>query len=93
MEVAICADLEWCSLLLAGCGSRLGLGDTSAFLDSALDFLSLLSASLPLNDVPVLYNNGLLKNCKIFEGLVYELRLTLLSIFLVSYFFLASSES
>lgn len=62
MEVAICADLEWCSLLLAGCGSRLGLGDTSAFLDSALDFLSLLATGLFFNDEAVLYNTVRLHN-------------------------------
>ena len=47
-----------CSLLLAtGLGS-LSLGDTSDLLDSALDFLPLLSSRLGLLDVPVLYNRS-----------------------------------
>jgi hypothetical protein len=49
--------LIMCSLLLLA--TRLGslsLGDTSDLLDSALDFLSLLSAGLALDDVAVLYN-------------------------------------
>ena len=48
--------LSVCSLLLATGGSGLSLSDTSDLLDSALDFLSLLSASLALHDVAVLYN-------------------------------------
>ena len=48
--------LSVCSLLLATGGSSLSLGNTSDLLDSALDFLSLLSAGLTLNDVAVLYN-------------------------------------
>jgi hypothetical protein len=48
--------LIMCSLLLATGGGSLSLGNTSDLLDSALDFLSLLSASLALHDVAVLYN-------------------------------------
>jgi len=48
--------LIMCSLLLATGESSLSLGDTSDLLDSALDFLSLLSAGLALDDVAVLYN-------------------------------------
>ena len=47
-----------CSLLLATRLGSLGLSNTSDLLDSALDFLSLLSALLGLDDVPVLYNNN-----------------------------------
>ena len=46
-----------CSLLLATGLSSLSLSDTSDLLDSALDFLSLLSSNLGLDDVAVLYNN------------------------------------
>lgn len=45
-----------CSLLLATREGSLSLGNTSDLLDSALDFLSLLSAGLAPNDVAVLYN-------------------------------------
>lgn len=48
--------LIMCSLLLATGLSGLSLGNTSDLLDSALDFLSLLSAGLTLDDVAVLYN-------------------------------------
>lgn len=48
--------LIMCSLLLATGEGGLSLGDTSDLLDSALDFLSLLSAGLALHDVAVLYN-------------------------------------
>ena len=48
--------LIMCSLLLATGESSLSLGDTSDLLDSALDFLSLLSAGLALDDIAVLYN-------------------------------------
>ena len=48
--------LIMCSLLLATGESSLSLGNTSDLLDSALDFLSLLSASLASDDVAVLYN-------------------------------------
>jgi hypothetical protein len=48
--------LSMCSLLLATGESSLSLGNTSDLLDSALDFLSLLSAGLALDDVAVLYN-------------------------------------
>ena len=48
--------LIMCSLLLATGGGSLSLGNTSDLLDSALDFLSLLSAGLTLDDVAVLYN-------------------------------------
>ena len=48
--------LSMCSLLLATGGSSLGLSNTADLLDSALDFLSLLSAGLSLHDVAVLYN-------------------------------------
>jgi hypothetical protein len=48
--------LIMCSLLLATRLGSLSLGDTSDLLDSALDFLSLLSAGLALDDVAVLYN-------------------------------------
>jgi len=44
------------SLLLATGESSLSLGNTSDLSDSALDFLSLLSADLGLHDVAVLYN-------------------------------------
>ena len=46
-----------CSLLLATGGSSLSLSDTSDLLDSALDFLSLLSSSLAPDEVAVLYNS------------------------------------
>jgi len=56
----MCAQLRsacsGCSLLLATGGSSLSLGNTSDLLDSALDFLSLLSADLGADDVAVLYN-------------------------------------
>ena len=45
-----------CSLLLATGGSSLSLGNTSDLLDSALDFLSLLSSLLASDEVAVLYN-------------------------------------
>ena len=48
--------LIMCSLLLATGLSSLSLGNTSDLLDSALDFLSLLSAGLTLDDIAVLYN-------------------------------------
>ena len=48
--------LIMCSLLLATGGGSLSLGNTSDLLDSALDFLSLLSAGLTLDDIAVLYN-------------------------------------
>jgi hypothetical protein len=49
--------LPVCSLLLATGLSSLSLSDTSDLLDSALDFLSLLSSNLASDDVAVLYNN------------------------------------
>lgn len=48
--------LIMCSLLLATREGCLSLSNTSDLLDSALDFLSLLSAGLSLDDVAVLYN-------------------------------------
>ncbi len=48
--------LIMCSLLLATRLGCLSLGNTSDLLDSALDFLSLLSAVLASYDVAVLYN-------------------------------------
>jgi hypothetical protein len=48
--------LIMCLLLLAMGLSSLSLGNTSGLLDSALDFLSLLSAGLTLDDIAVLYN-------------------------------------
>ncbi len=44
------------SLLLATGSGSLGLSNTSDLLDSALDFLSLLSAGLGFHKVSVLYN-------------------------------------
>ena len=48
--------LIMCSLLLSAGGGSLSLGNTSDLLDSALDFLSLLSSGLRPDDVAVLYN-------------------------------------
>ena len=44
------------SLLLATGESSLCLGNTSDLSDSALDFLSLLSANLSFDNIAVLYN-------------------------------------
>ena len=51
-----------CSLLLATGSGGLCLGNTSDLLDSALDFLSLLSALLSSYEIAVLYNNGAIRD-------------------------------
>ncbi len=65
------------SLLLATGGGSLGLSNTSDLLDSALDFLSLLSSSLGSLDVAVLYNTPLLAsedlyNSRLFPSFFFE---------------------
>lgn len=68
---------EVVSLLLATRGSSLCLSNTSDLLDSALDFLSLLSALLSSHKVAVLFNNSfnIYKSSKIqrgFQKLLWE---------------------